>query len=239
MKLKQILRKRVLKQLKYGVGKLTILDFVVSYSHFAQGHSGLTLNQALVNFSGSKNLEYMKKKLFISNLDFEVSVDQLRDMFAEVAACLSAVIATDRETKRSKGFAFIEMESEDGAKQAIEALNNKVINGRPMKVVEDRGKTGGGGSSEEGASGGERKREYLPPIQRMQLFKRRKKLDPFMQDPNASVDYKDVAILSRFLSERGRILSRRLTGLTSYNQRKASQAIKRAQHLGLMPFSNV
>lgn len=179
----------------------------------------------------------MTKKLFVSNLDFEVTTDQLRDMFLEHGSCNSVVIALDRETKRSKGFAFIEMENDQEAQKAIAALNNKVINGRPMKVCEDRGKTGQGGSEQKGEGG--RRHEILPSIQRMQLFKRRKKLDPFMQDPNRTVDYKDVAILSRFVSERGRILSRRLTGLSAYNQRKVSKAIKRAQHLGLMPFSNV
>ena len=180
----------------------------------------------------------MGKKLFISNLDFEISTDQLRDMFNEIGGCLSAVIATDRETKRSKGFAFVEMESDELAKQAIEALNNKVVNGRPMKVVEDRGKGGGGSSSESNAEGGGRRYEPLPSIQRMQLFKRKKKLDPFLADPTKSVDYKDIGLLSKFLSERGRILSRRLTGLSSYNQRKVSKAIKRAQNIGLLPFSN-
>ena len=180
----------------------------------------------------------MGKKLFISNLDFEISTDQLRDMFNEVGGCLSAVIATDRETKRSKGFAFVEMESDDLARQAIEALNNKVVNGRPMKVVEDRGKGGGSGGSDNAAGEGGRRYEPLPSIQRMQLFKRAKKLDPFMADPSKSVNYKDVSVLSKFLSERGRILSRRLTGLSSYNQRKVSKAIKRAQNIGLMPFSN-
>ncbi|MCB0311248.1 MAG: 30S ribosomal protein S18 [Bdellovibrionales bacterium] len=72
----------------------------------------------------------------------------------------------------------------------------------------------------------------------MQLFRRRKKLDPFLEDPSLTVDYKDAAMLSRFVSERGRILSRRLTGLSAYNQRKVAKAIKRAQHLGLLPFAN-
>ena len=179
----------------------------------------------------------MGKKLFVSNLDFEISNDQLRDMFMELGGCISVVIATDRETKRSKGFAFVEMESDDNAKNAIEALNNKVVNGRPMKVVEDRGK--GGGAADTDESGQRRPREFLPPIQRMQLFKRRRKLDPFAEDPTKTIDYKDVATLGRFLSERGRILSRRLTGLSAFNQRKLSKAIKRAQNLGLMPFSNV
>jgi small subunit ribosomal protein S18 len=188
----------------------------------------------------------MRKKLFISNLDFEVSNDQLRDLFAEIAPTLSVVIATDRETKRSKGFAFVEMESESAAQSAIEALNGKLINGRPMKVVEDRGKTGApvasstpGAPAPQGAEGEQRRYEPLPPIQRMQLFKRRRKLDPFLENPNSKIDYRDVNVLSRFLSERGRILSRRLTGLNAYNQRKVSKAIKRAQNLGLLPYSAV
>jgi small subunit ribosomal protein S18 len=180
----------------------------------------------------------MKKKLFVSNLDFEITMDQLRDMFAGVGSVISAVIATDRETKRSKGFAFVEMDNEDDAAKAIEGLNNKIVNGRPMKVCEDRGKTGAAAGGEEG-DGGDRRREYLPPIQRMQLFRRKRKLDPFNEDPKMTVDYKDVATLSRFLSERGRILSRRLTGLSAFNQRKVSKAIKRAQNMGLMPFSAV
>jgi small subunit ribosomal protein S18 len=185
----------------------------------------------------------MGKKLFISNLDFDISTDQLRDMFTELGPCVSVVIATDRETKRSKGFAFIEMEGEEDAKTAIEQLNNKVVNGRPMKVCEDRGKTGGSSSGQggDGASGegGHRRHEQLPPIQRMQLFKRRRKIDPFLEDPTKTVDYKDVATLGRFVSERGKILSRRLTGLNAYNQRKVAKAIKRAQNLGLMPFTNI
>lgn len=184
----------------------------------------------------------MRKKLFISNLDFEITTDELRDLFAAAAPTFSVVIATDRETKRSKGFAFVEMESEDAAKTAIQALNGKVVNGRPIKVVEDRGKgtpapgAPGAASAPEGEG---RRYEPLPPIQRMQLFKRRRKLDPFLEDPKAVIDYRDVTVLSRFLSERGRILSRRLTGLSAYNQRKVSKAIKRAQNLGLLPFSAV
>jgi len=180
-----------------------------------------------------------KKKLFISNLDFEVTSDQLRALFDEVGPTLSVVVASDRETKRSKGFAFVEMESEDDAKKAIEGLNNRALNGRPMKVCEDRGKNSGPSTgASEGQEGG-RKFEPLPSIQRTQLFKRRKKLDPFTEDPTKSIDYKDVAMLSKFVSERGRILSRRLTGLTAFNQRKVSKAIKRAQSLGLMAYTSI
>jgi ribosomal protein S18 len=179
-----------------------------------------------------------KKKLFISNLDFEVTSDQLRQIFEEVGPCVSVVVASDRETKRSKGFAFVEMEGDGDAQKAIEGLNNRAVNGRPMKVCEDRGKNSGPTSSEGGSEGG-RKFEPLPSIQRMQLFKRRRKLDPFCEDPTKTVDYKDVVMLSKFVSERGRILSRRLTGLSSYNQRKVAKAIKRAQSIGLMAYTTI
>ncbi len=185
----------------------------------------------------------MGKKLFVSNLDFEITTDQLHQLFSEVGPTISTVIASDRETKRSKGFAFIEMEGDEDAQKAIDSLNNKIINGRPIKVCADRGKTGGGREGgEAGFSGGgegQRTREFLPSIQRMQIFRRKKRMDPYMQDPAKQVDYKDVGTLSRFLSERGKILSRRLTGLNAYNQRRVSKAIKRAQNLGLLPFSAV
>ena len=180
-----------------------------------------------------------KKKLFISNLDFEVTSEQLSQLFEEIGATVSVVVASDRETKRSKGFAFVEMEREEDARSAIETLNNRAVNGRPMKVCEDRGKNAGPSSSEGGSSEGGRKFEPLPSIQRMQLFKRRRKLDPFTEDPRRSVDYKDVAMLSKFVSERGPILSRRLTGITAYKHRKVSKAIKRAQSLGLMAFTSI
>lgn len=189
----------------------------------------------------------MKKKLFVSNLDFAVTQDELNELFQGVATPVSVVLATDRESGRSKGYAFVEMQSPDDAEKAIEDLNEKVLSGRPIRVCEDRGKDGGSGGGSSSSShhsksgsgeGGERRqREHLPPIQRMQLFRRKKKLDPFMQDPGKTVDYRDIATLGRFVSERGKILSRRLTGLSAYNQRQVAKAIKRAQNLGLMPFN--
>lgn len=172
-----------------------------------------------------------KKKLFVSNLDFDVTEDQVRELFSQVATVIDVSLAVDRETRRSKGFAFVEMESAEAAKKVIDELNERELNGRPIRVTEDRGK--GGGKDEE-----RRPREFLPPIQRMQLFRRRKKIDPFISDPEKTIDYRDVAMLSRFVSERGKILSRRMTGLTAYNQRKVAKAIKRAQNVGLMPFTS-
>jgi len=180
----------------------------------------------------------MKTKLFVSNIDFDVTSETLKGMFDKVASCVNVVIATDRETQRSKGFAFVDMTNEEAAQKAIDELDGKVINGRPMKVCFDRGKPSSweDKSAANNSNGNQRQRESLPPIQRMQLFKRHRKLDPFLSDPTKSIDYRDVAVLSRFVSERGRILSRRLTGLTAYNQRQVAKAIKRAQNIGLMPF---
>jgi len=178
-----------------------------------------------------------KKKLFVSNLDFEVSEEQLKELFAGIASVTSVTLAVDRETRRSKGFAFVEMDSEESAKTAIKELNDKEVSGRPIRVTEDRGK--GGGFASKGAEGEDRgPREHLPPIQRMQLFRKRTKVDPFLSDPDKVVDYRDVAMMSKFVSERGKILSRKMTGLTAQNQRKVAKAIKRAQNLGLMPFSS-
>jgi small subunit ribosomal protein S18 len=192
----------------------------------------------------------MKKKLFVSNLDFEATEDQIRELFESLGETSSVSLATERETRRSKGFAFVEMGSAELANRAIEELTGKEINGRAIKVSEDRGKGGGsdfgserggsdrfsGSSNRNAPDGGDRRREFLPPIQRMALFKRKRKVDPFMEDPAKTVDYRDVAMLQKFVSERGRILSRRLTGLNAFNQRKIKKAVKRAQNLGLMPF---
>ena len=67
-------------------------------------------------------------------------------------------------------------------------------------------------------------------------LRRKKKADPFTEDPSQVIDYKDAKLLARFTSERGKILPRRMTGLDSANQRQIKRALKRAQHLGLMPY---
>lgn len=180
----------------------------------------------------------MKKKLFVSNLDFDVTEEQLSELFNEIGGTVSVVLAVDRETRRSKGFAFVEMETAEGAEKAIEQLNNKPVNGRPIRVSEDRGKGGGSAPAAGDQEGGRRRQsEPLPPIQRMTLFKRRRRVDPFMENPDKRIDYRDISTLKRFVSERGKILSRRLTGLSAYHQRQVKKAIKRAQNLGLMGFN--
>lgn len=65
---------------------------------------------------------------------------------------------------------------------------------------------------------------------------RRRKQCPFMADKSLIIDYKDPAILKRFLSPRGKILPSRITGVCAKYQRELAVAIKRARHLGLLPY---
>ncbi|MFV0556020.1 MAG: 30S ribosomal protein S18 [Lactovum sp.] len=67
-------------------------------------------------------------------------------------------------------------------------------------------------------------------------FKRRKKVDFIATNKIEHVDYKDTELLSRFISERGKILPRRVTGTSAKNQRKVVSAIKRARVMALLPF---
>ena len=68
-------------------------------------------------------------------------------------------------------------------------------------------------------------------------FKR--KVDPFLADKTLKLDWRDAALLGRFITERGKIVPRRVSGLCAKNQRKITQAIKRARMVALMPFTTV
>ncbi|MDO4710371.1 MAG: 30S ribosomal protein S18 [Peptostreptococcaceae bacterium] len=69
------------------------------------------------------------------------------------------------------------------------------------------------------------------------MRKRRKKADPFAGDKIDQIDYKDVALLKKYITERGKILPRRVTGTSAKAQRKLTLAIKRARNLALLPYS--
>ena len=68
-------------------------------------------------------------------------------------------------------------------------------------------------------------------------FFRRHKSDPFEGEGAPSIDYKDVRLLQRYISERGKIVPSRITAVSAKNQRKLAQAIKRARFLALLPYS--
>ena len=87
----------------------------------------------------------MAQKLYVGNLPFTVTDDQLRDLFSEHGTVQSAQVVMDRDTGRPRGFGFVEM---DNAEAAIQALDNKPFGGRNLKVnlAKDRPTGGGGGS---------------------------------------------------------------------------------------------
>ena len=90
----------------------------------------------------------MGKNIYVGNLPFTTTADDLRETFSQYGTVTSAQIIMDRETNRSRGFGFVEMS--DGADAAIEALNGSQLGGRTLTVNEakpreDRPRGGGGG----------------------------------------------------------------------------------------------
>jgi RNA recognition motif-containing protein len=99
----------------------------------------------------------MSNKLYVGNISFNTSNQDLIDLFSASGTVTSANIVEDRETGRSRGFGFVEMASSDDAQKAISEINGKEVDGRELKVNEakpreDRGFGGGGGGR--GRSGG-------------------------------------------------------------------------------------
>ena len=80
----------------------------------------------------------MAKKLYVGNLPHSTSENELRDLFENHGAVLSALVIMDQETGRSKGFGFVEMSSDPEAQAAIAALNGQEFGGRPLTVNEAR-----------------------------------------------------------------------------------------------------
>jgi len=80
----------------------------------------------------------MAKKIYVGNLSFRTDESELSELFAQYGEVVSASIISDRETGRSRGFAFVEMSDDAKALEAIEALNNKDFEGRPLNVSEAR-----------------------------------------------------------------------------------------------------
>ncbi len=73
--------------------------------------------------------------IFVSNLNFKVKEGQLKDLFAQYGEVKSVKIVTDRESGKSRGFGFVEMDNDDEAQTAIDCLDNSNHEGRDMKVV--------------------------------------------------------------------------------------------------------
>ncbi|MDC0670114.1 RNA recognition motif domain-containing protein [Nannocystis radixulma] len=104
----------------------------------------------------------MGNRLFVGNLSFQITDSDLQQAFQAYGTVQEVKVMTDRETGRSRGFAFVAMAKESDAQQAIEGLNGASLDGRPLRVsvAEDRrnsfsGPSGGGGGG--GYGGGGRK----------------------------------------------------------------------------------
>ncbi len=98
----------------------------------------------------------MATKLYVGNLSFRTTGDDLREAFSQAGTVESASIIEDRETGRSRGFGFVEMATPEEAATAIEQFNGKDLGGRNLTVNEAKPKTdrGGGGGRGYGGGGG-------------------------------------------------------------------------------------
>src|SRR5215207_7193774 len=97
-------------------------------------------------------------KLYVGNLSFNTSAQDLTELFASAGTVQSANVIEDRETGRSRGFGFVEMSSQEEGQNAIAQLNGKEVDGRELKVNEakpqDKRSGGGGGGGGRGGYGG-------------------------------------------------------------------------------------
>lgn len=103
----------------------------------------------------------MSRKLFVGNLSFETTDVELKELFATAGTCDSAAVIRDRMTGRSRGFAFVEMGTEEEAQQAVARLNGAELHGRNINVSEARERSAGPGrfaGAPRGGSGG-----YMAP----------------------------------------------------------------------------
>jgi RNA recognition motif-containing protein len=99
----------------------------------------------------------MGKKLYVGNLAYSVTSESLEQMFLEFGTVTSAQVIQDRETGRSKGFGFVEMQSDDAAQRAISGMHEKQLDGRPLTVNEAKPRESGGGGGRGGYGGGGRR----------------------------------------------------------------------------------
>lgn len=96
----------------------------------------------------------MGRKIYVGNIGYSVTQGELEETFSAYGSVQSAIIITDRETGRSKGFGFVEMSTDSEAEDAIAALNGKEMGGRPATVNEARPQAPRSGGYRQGGGGG-------------------------------------------------------------------------------------
>jgi RNA recognition motif-containing protein len=106
----------------------------------------------------------MTTKLYVGNLSYETTEEELQELFAQAGSVASVALPTDRETGRPRGFGFVEMSSEEEARKAITMFNGQTLRDRQIKVNESRPREEGGGGRSGGGfrsgGGGGRQRRY-------------------------------------------------------------------------------
>ena len=102
--------------------------------------------------------ERMAKKLFVGSLSWNTTDEGLREAFAPFGEIAEAVVVSDRDTGRSRGFGFVTFEDDEAADQAVAALNGTELDGRTIRVdvaqAKERNRGGGGGGGGRGGYGG-------------------------------------------------------------------------------------
>jgi RNA recognition motif-containing protein len=106
----------------------------------------------------------MGTRLFVGNLNYQTTGDDLKELFSQFGSCTSASVMFDRATGRSRGFGFVEMGTEEECRKVVAELNGKDFQGRSLNVNEARERVPGGGGGGPGRFGG-RDHGYTPSWQ--------------------------------------------------------------------------
>jgi RNA recognition motif-containing protein len=102
----------------------------------------------------------MSTKLYVGNLAFQTTSEELQSLFAQAGTVQSASVVEDRMTGRSRGFAFVEMSTADEAKGAIEQFNGREVGGRALKVNAAKPRENRGGGRDGNGYGGNRESRW-------------------------------------------------------------------------------
>jgi hypothetical protein len=114
------------------------------------GLGGAASRGAADSLSGIRNVSV---NIYVGNLPYTTTQEELHDLFSQFGEIVRVSLIIDRETNRSRGFSFVEMANHDEGLAAIEALNGKPLNGRPLKVNEAQPREAGGGGGGGGGGG--------------------------------------------------------------------------------------